>query len=79
MSKKLPATNNPSGDASVDKCKADCYNNLNCSGIVWYASEHLGSKCKLMLGDTPATKGRRGTQRNDAICYIKPSHRKTET
>ena len=67
----LPQTNHPAGDPSIKKCQMECNADLKCSAIEWYESGWASSKCKLMLGDTPATKGRLGGQWQDAKCYVK--------
>ena len=69
--KDLPQTNHPAGDASIEKCQMECKANLKCSAIEWYESGWASSKCKLMLGDVPATKGSSGAQWKDAKCYVK--------
>ena len=68
----LPETNNIEGDASIAKCKEDCSENSKCSAIEWYNSGWNGSKCKWMIGDTPATQGRHGGRWQDAQCFVKP-------
>ena len=69
----LPQTNHAPGDASVAQCKMECTNEAKCSAIEWYDSAWSGTKCKLMLGDTPAAKGSSTGRWQDATCYIKPA------
>ena len=72
----LPQTNQPTGDANIDACQAECNSNSKCSAIEWYSSIERGSKCKLMLSDEPATKGACGDRYKDATCYFKPTRSK---
>ena len=68
----LEQTDHPTGDASVVDCKAECTLHSKCSAIEWYESGGHGSKCKMMLTDTPATGGKSGDRFKDSTCYIKP-------
>ena len=64
------------GDASRDACKSQCIQQSTCSAFEWYESAWAGSKCKLMLGDTPAVMGHTGSRFIDSECHIKPVPRK---
>ena len=69
--KDLPQTNHPAGDTSIGECQIECNANMNCSAFEWYEMGWDLSKCKLMLGHIPATKGSSRSQWQDAKCYVK--------
>ena len=68
----LPETPNSAGSVNVETCKSECNKNFKCTAIEWYEGGCCGTKCKLMLGDIPSTKGYSGPRWEDAVCYVKP-------
>ena len=68
----LDQTNTPEGDVDIQACKMLCAAREACSAFEFYASGWGGSRCKLMLGSTQATKGHDGGRWQDAVCVVKP-------
>jgi len=73
--KDLKQTKWVPGKESIDVCKAECDNDLQCSGVEWYEKKKgKNGACKLMLtgwGKNRASAGSTGKQYRDAACYTK--------
>ena len=71
----LTETAHPIGDRDIDKCKSECDRIPRCSAIEWNMLPWRPTKCHLILGDIPATKGFSGdVHRDRIICHVKPTY-----
>ena len=71
--KDLPQTPWKAGATNKATCQRECVRQSKCSAYEWYDSGWGGSKCHLMLGKTPSSKGYAGGRWQDALCYVKPT------